>query len=121
MGELMKKDCCFHKNANRKIKIEYPTQPISEFGTPIKSWVSAGSAWAIVEPKSVSELTENGQLINKVTYKIVTRYNSAIQGFWRLDLEGVKLNIVGIKALKDDLKTYGRDFLEIMAVEGEIS
>lgn len=116
--------CCknsFTRSASEKIGLESPANTISDYGSPVKTWTLYGSRWAIVEPRSVSELLENGQLINKVTYKITIRYNSLIEGSWRLDLNGVKLNIIGLKALKSDLKTFGKEFLEIVAVEGEIS
>lgn len=116
--------CCknsFINLARTRIKLEQPTDTTSVYGTPVKSWAEYGSRWAIVEPKSISELSENGQLINKVTYKITIRYDANITGAWRIDLKGVKLNIIGIKDLKDDMKTFGSVFQEMLAVEGEIS
>lgn len=122
-----KSDCfSFAKEAKTRIAIEEVINTISDIGTPIKSWQTLNNAWAMVEPKSINEVFANGQLVSKVIYKIIIRYqsvlsNTALTATYRIDLKGKKLNILGIKNLSDDLKTEGKSYQELSCVEGEIS
>lgn len=113
--------CCFHKLANNQITIEQQTQSVDDYGTPIKTWSTYKKVWAYIEPKAAKEINEFGQLISKVYYKVVIRFDATIDNSFRLKIDGNACNIAGIKTLATDMKTFGRDYLELTAVEGEIS
>lgn len=118
--------CCpktainFRALAKNKIDIQFQTNTVDEYGSPITTWTSLGTFWAIIEPKTVTEILERGQLIAKVTHKITIRFNSEVNPSCKIVFNSREFNILGIKKLDNDLKMEGNRFIEMMAVEGEL-
>ena len=113
--------CCFSKKANTSISIQSSANSISDIGTPIKTWSTSIEPYAIVEPKTVNEVLQNGQLISKTVYKITIRYYAELNANQRIILNSKNINIIGFKHLARDMTNFGYEYSEITAIEGEIS
>jgi head-tail adaptor len=118
---------CFRKEAKHKIIIQSLTETVSAIGTPITSWSNLLELFAII--KASNKLTENlnsGRLLNTLVYSIVIRYQSNLSanqttGKYKVVFGSKTMNILGIKNLYKDLKTEGKDYQELVCVEGELA
>lgn len=133
----MLRACCalkpvnFRQRAKTKIVIESLTESIDDYGTPIKTFSPLLSTFAIVESKQLMsnlEYLQFSKLTNELIYQIIIRYKSSLLNLkttagYRLKIpnysDSVYLNILNIKNVQEDLKSFGKIYQIITAKEGE--
>lgn len=112
----------FQKNAKNKVTIERQALVADDYGSSINTWTTVLTPWAWVMPLSTFERINSEQLRGSTTHKIIIRYASTLADVktvssYRLTLDGRIHNVKGIKLLDDDMKNYGKAFIELRTDE----
>ena len=112
----------FAATARDRITIESPTDTPGEYGGFERSWATVGSMWAVVTPVSGREVFAQQSLQTTITHKMLIRYQSDYAvpetiSNYRVSLDGRYFAVKYSRNLGKDLKTYGRDFIEIYTEE----
>ena len=115
----------FAKMAKERVLIESQSLVADALGGQTNTWTTVGTYWAWVRPVSDNERLVNEQLRGEVSHKIVIRYQSALANVantasYRLTLDSRVHQIVGIKNLAQDMKTYGTQFQELKTIENAV-
>ena len=71
-----------------------PSVVVDDIGGTITSWTFQRGIWGAVEPKSISEVRENGRLTVTQTYRITIRYRVDFPPRARLVWRGRTLRVV---------------------------
>lgn len=114
----------FAAKAKHRVIIQEQTQVDDRAGGRVVVWSDLWSCRAIVEPQSGREVFQHGQLQSRVGFKITIRFNNSLvdtktTGSYRVKLDGRYLSITNIRNLNRDMKSYGRVYQEITAVEND--
>ena len=71
-----------------------PSRVADDIGGTVTSWAFQYALWGAVEPKSISEVRENGRLSVTQTYRITVRYRPDFPHRARLVWKGRTLRVV---------------------------
>jgi len=116
----------FGARARTRIVVQTAATVADAYGGRSETWGSDLTLWAIVEPMAGRETYVSAQLQSRCDARITIRYQSGLsdttQGAKRRVALGSRLyNIVAVKNLHRDMKGEGRDFQQLLCVEGEPS
>lgn len=121
---MMKKCFSFAAEAKHRIELVTLVEAVDDMGGQSTTSESTETVFARVRPATGFERLQGERVDSRVTHKILIRYRAdmavtgdAAKKFLRV--EGRDLNIHYVRNLDHDLKTEGRYFQEIYAVEGE--
>ncbi|MGO6851598.1 phage head closure protein [Rhizobium beringeri] len=114
----------FSSSANTRIVVQSPTETSDEFGGRAVTWNDLVSLWAVVEPMAGREIYVSAQQQSRVDARILIRYRSDLSDTTTAARNRVKVdnrlyNIAAVKNLADDLKTEGKDFQQLLCMEGQ--
>jgi len=70
------------------VSLQEPTEALDAHGQPVKTWATAATVWAGVEPLRGREKDGDAQDINELDTRVVLRYRSDITVDWRVLFEG---------------------------------
>lgn len=79
-----------------RIGLYVPSQIADDLGGTITQWSFERAFWAAVEPRSISEVRENGRLSVTQTYRITVRYIANFPSRSRLIWKGRTLRVVAV-------------------------
>ena len=97
-----------------RVEIEEQISERDSDGVLVTYWAPVASVWAAVEPVSVKEWIQSGQMQSEVKARFVIRYRPDIRASMRIVHRGLYYNIVG--AFSD--KESGREYLTLPVTEG---
>lgn len=112
----------FRQNAKYTITIQQKNSTQDNLNSPTVNWTTVGTYRAWIKPLTIREDNAQEQLQSRVANRFVIRFISALRdtkvtGTYRITFDGRVYDVIGIKNLDRDLKTYGRLFQEISAVD----
>ncbi len=120
----MKKCFSFAAEAKHRIGIVTLTEADDGMGGVSKTSEAVEEVFARVQPASGFERIQGERVDSRISHKILIRYRAdmavtgdAAKKFLRL--EGRDLNIHYVRNLHSDMKTEGKDYQAIYAIEGE--
>lgn len=116
----------FPSSADTRIVVQSAAQTEDAYGGRSTVWSDALTIWAVVEPMAGREIYVNAQLQSRVDARITIRYQASLSDTTVAAQRRVKVgnriyNIKAIKNLDDDMKREGKDFQQLLCVEGEPS
>lgn len=116
----------FASSANTRITVQSFTAVDDGAGGRTETWVDAFLVWAEVEPMAGREIYVNSQLQSRVDARMTIRYkadlsNTQLAAKYRVKVGDRVYNIQYVRNLEDDMKHEGRDFQQLLCVEGEPS
>ncbi|WP_246724933.1 phage head closure protein [Rhizobium ruizarguesonis] len=114
----------FAASANTRIVVQTPAETSDEFGGRSVVWNDLVSLWALVEPMAGREIYVSAQQQSRVDARILIRYRSDLSDTTtaarnRVQVDSRIYNIAAVRNLRDDLKTEGKDFQQLLCVEGQ--
>ncbi|WP_017993829.1 phage head closure protein [Rhizobium leguminosarum] len=114
----------FASSANTRIVVQTPTETSDEFGGRSVAWNDLVSLWAVVEPMAGREIYVSAQQQSRVDARILIRYRSDLSDTTtasrnRVQVDSRFYNIAAVRNLSDDLKTEGKDFQQLLCMEGQ--
>ena len=114
----------FAKEARNRIKILTLTQVSDGLGGRTTSSEETAEVFAVVKPVSGFERFLGERIDSKVSHKIIIRYRpdmsvTGVAATKYVELDGRTLNVHYIRNLHNDMKSEGKHFQEIYAVEGD--
>ncbi|WP_261337901.1 phage head closure protein [Rhizobium leguminosarum] len=114
----------FASSANTRIVVQTPTETSDEFGGRTVVWNDLVSLWAVVEPMAGREIYVSAQQQSRVDARILIRYRSELSDTTtasrnRVQVDSRFYNIAAVRNLSDDLKTEGKDFQQLLCMEGQ--
>ena len=79
-----------------RVGLYAPSRIADDIGGTVTSWNFVRAIWAAVEPKSISETTENGRLSVSQSYRVVIRFRDDFPRRARLVWKGRTLRVVAV-------------------------
>lgn len=116
----------FPSSADTRIVVQSAAITEDAYGGRSTVWSDALTVWAVVEPMAGREIYINAQLQSRVDARITIRYQSSLSDTTVAAQRRVKVgsrlyNIKAVRNLGDDIKREGKDFQQLLCVEGEPS
>ena len=95
-------------------RVEIEEQISERDGVLVTYWAPVASVWAAVEPVSVKEWIQSGQMQSEVKARFVIRYRPDIRASMRIVHRGLYSNIAGAFSAKES----GLESLTLPVTEG---
>ncbi len=116
----------FSSAANTRIEVQSPVETDDGYGGRSTAWNPLLSLWASVEPMAGREIYVSAQQQSRVDARMTIRYQSALSDTTaaarnRVVVGSRTYNIAAVRNLAADLKTEGRDFQQLLCMEGQAS
>jgi SPP1 family predicted phage head-tail adaptor len=114
----------FASSANTRIAVQTPTETDDAFGGRSVGWNDLFSVWAVVEPMAGREVYTSAQQQSRVDARILIRYRDALSDTTtaaknRIVVGARTYNIAAVRNLSSDLKTEGKEFQQLLCMEGQ--
>lgn len=97
---------------HNRITFESASDAVSSYGDITKTWSTHASAWAYIRPVNSHDVYLAGAFNNKVTHKIVVRYDSTLTAAMRIKFGSRYFTITGIKNMEEEDRYWEIDAVE---------
>lgn len=116
----------FPSSADKRIIVQTAAETDDGYGGRATAWSDTLTLWAVVEPMAGREIYVNAQLQSRVDARITIRYQSSLSDTTiaaksRIVTGSRVYNVKAVRNLAEDLKREGKDFQQLLCVEGEPS
>lgn len=114
----------FASSANTRIAVQSPAETDDGLGGRSTVWNSLLSIWAVVEPMAGREIYVSAQQQSRVDTRILMRYQAGLSDTTsaarnRIVVGSRTYNIAAVRNLSSDLKTEGKEFQQLLCMEGQ--
>lgn len=116
----------FSSSANTRISVQAPSSTPDAYGGRTDTFTEILSLWASVEPMAGREIYVSAQQQSRVDARMTIRYQSSLSDTTTAAKNRVVIgtrvyNISAVRNLRDDLKTEGTEFQQLLCMEGQPS